>query len=87
MSARYRGVLTSSEIWEQLGTWQETALQSVAGATHAAGQLSADLAVRLEELAQLGFISGMRLSLAASAAAVLIALIAVAVLYPRDRLL
>lgn len=87
MSARYRGVLTSSEIWEQLGTWQETALQSVAGATHAAGQLSADLAVRLEELAQLGFISGMRLSLAASATAVLIALIAVAVLYPRDRLL
>lgn len=87
MSARYRGVLTSSEIWEQLGTWQETALQSVAGATRAAGQLSADLAVRLEELAQLGFISGMRLSLAASATAVLIALIAVAVLYPRDRLL
>ena len=53
----------------------------------AAGQLPADLGARLEDLAQLGFISGMQLSLAASAASVLIALIAVAVLYPHDRLL
>ena len=87
LSARYRGVLTSNEIWDQLGQWQETALQSVAGALQAAGQLPADLGARLEDLAQLGFISGMQLSLAASAASVLIALIAVAVLYPRDRLL
>lgn len=87
LSARYRGVLTSNEIWDQLGQWQETALQSVAGALQAAGQLPAELGARLEDLAQLGFISGMQLSLAASAASVLIALIAVAVLYPRDRLL
>ena len=87
LSARYRGVLTSNEIWDQLGQWQETALQSVAGALQAAGQVPADLGARLEDLAQLGFISGMQLSLAASAASVLIALIAVAVLYPHDRLL
>lgn len=85
MAARYRSVLTASEIWEQLGQWQSTALESVAGATRAAQQLPTELATRLNELAQQGFVDGMRLSLLASSASVAAALAMVALLYPRDR--
>lgn len=87
MFARYRGVLMESSIWDQLGQWQSIAIQSVAGALRAAEQLPAEISKALVEAARLGFIEGMRLSLLASAASVLIALVAVAVLYPRDRLL
>lgn len=85
MAARYRGVLTGSSLWPALGEWQETVLQSVAGALRAAEQLPADLAAELTQLAQQGFVAGMRLSLLASATSVLVALIAVTIFYPRDR--
>ncbi len=87
MAARYRGVLTGSDIWDQLGQWQSAVLQSFDGALRAAGQLSTELGNALVEAARLGFIEGMRLSLLASAGSVVVALVAVAVLYPRDRLL
>lgn len=85
LAARYRGVLMASEIWPQLGQWQSVAVESVAGALRAAAQLPAELAARLTELALQGFVSGMQLSLLASAASVFVALVAVAVLYPSDR--
>lgn len=85
LAARYRGVLVASPIWDELGSWQTVALESVAGAQRAAEALPTELASRLTELALNGFVAGMRLSLLASGASVLAALIAVAVLYPSDR--
>lgn len=85
LAARYRHALTSSEIWPQLGQWQSTALESVAGAQRAAAALPGELGDQLNRLAIEGFVQGMQLSLWASAASVLLATIVVAILYPRDR--
>ncbi len=84
LAARYRGVLTASTIWPQLGQWQGTALESMAGALRAAAALPAELGAQLTELANQGFIAGLRASLLTSAAAVLAALLAVAILYPKE---
>lgn len=86
LAARYRHVLMASEIWVDLGPWQSTVLDSVAGALRAAEQLPNPQAARLIEVAHQGFLSGMRVSLLASAISVLVPLVVVAVFYPRDRL-
>ncbi|WIY84149.1 DHA2 family efflux MFS transporter permease subunit [Propionimicrobium sp. PCR01-08-3] len=84
LAARYRGVLMADSLWPQLGDLQQTALESVAGAARAAEQLSAGLAAQLNALASQGFVAGMRVSMLICAVALLAALVAVAVLYPRD---
>lgn len=84
LAARYRGVLTASDIWPLLGERQSEVLDSVAAAIRVAGELAEDLGQRLIALAEAGFVEGMRVSLLASAASVLLALIAVAWFYPRD---
>lgn len=84
LAARYRGVIMASEIWAQLGDWQTVAVESVAGAMRAAQSLPADAATTLTGLAHQGFVAGMQLSLAVSAASVLAAVIMVGVLYPRE---
>lgn len=87
LAARYRQVLTTSELWPQIGDQQGAAMESVAGALRAAGQLPPEVASQLTDLALQGFVSGMQLSLWVAAASVLLAAILVAILYPRDRVL
>ncbi|GAA2183923.1 MFS transporter [Brooklawnia cerclae] len=85
LSARYRDVVESSDVFGQLGQWQHDVLQSMAAAIKAIPNLPADVGSRLDGVVQSAFIEGMRLSLMASTLAVFLALVAVAVLYPRDR--
>jgi len=85
LAARYRGVLMSSSIWDQLGDLQSVALESVAGAARVAEQLTAELGAQLNQLAGHAFVAGMQISLLVCTIAVFAALIAVFVLYPRDR--
>lgn len=47
LAARYRGVMMSSSIWDQLGDLQSVALESVAGAARVAEQLTAELGAQL----------------------------------------
>lgn len=84
LATRYRDVLTSSPVFTQIGTWQRTALDSIAGALRAASELSKPLADQLVILAQRGFVAGMRLGMMSAALAVLVAGTITFLQYPSD---
>ncbi len=84
LSARYRAVITSSEIFGQLGTWQSKVLESYAGAVAAAESLD-DIGHKIVTTAKAGFVDGMSWALVCSAILVMAAGLAVWLAYPKDR--
>ena len=85
LAARYRGSLEASGILSQLSPDQAGVVsESVQGAVGLATDLPADLAENLRQAAMTAFVHGMQVGLAVCAASVLLALIVVATLYPRD---
>lgn len=85
LSTRYQNMISNSSIFDQLGDFKQTVLDSYAGAAEAAQNFPAELADKIIHLAKAGFVDGMSWALIGCGGAVLLAAVAVAILYPKDK--